>query len=307
MLKISKWASFMLVIGALVFLSSCGEDDPVPPSAFSYPATTIEVGVAGTLTPSAVTGDAPTFTLTDKGGATFLTIDATTGVISVPMESTTGLYNIVVTATNSAGSSTGAAALTIGVPAAFDPRGESIDWKYLMNQQAGFTLTGLDGVPELPFPSLTLPVGWPTGQETPEVLQTYFILTGIQQLLLEVPGDEACDEGNTTEMIVNNDLSLSSACTAGGPAAIGFSTISYANGGYVFTMLLQFTTDIALAYSIGGATIATFDDPFEARSYSAIQGTVDAYTTPTDFTSEETIQDFTTWATPTVDVVLEIL
>jgi hypothetical protein len=139
----------------------------------------------------------------------------------------------------------------------------------------------------------------------------YFLLTELEKLIFQVPGDEACGaaggNGDTLAFVVNNDLTLSSICNEADPQVIGTSSIAYLDGGFVFSLQLQFNEQIALPYVISNAVFADFTDPVTQRMYPSLQGRVNAFTTPTNLETEETVLDITSWATPPVDVVLEVL
>lgn len=310
--KASKWVLSVMMFTALVFISSCGGDDKedpvIPPADFTYTPTTVGIGEEGTVSPSAVAGDSPTFAITDFGEADdFISIDASTGVISVVKESSLGIYNVVVSASNSAGSASGTAEITIGLSEAFNPVGKTFEWQYFMNQSEDLTLTGLDGLPGMDFPEMTLPVGWPTASTTEEQMPAYLLFTGVAGMLFQAPGDEVCVTGNSLQFKVNEDLTLSAICSEGDPAVIGFAFVSFADDKFVFEPNLYFTETIALPYAIDGATFADFVDPLTQESYSSLQGRVNAFTIPTDLTDEDTMQDITTWTTPVVDVVLRVV
>ena len=300
---------------------------PVSPPGLSYSETTVAVGDEGLLTP-AVTGDAATYEITDHGGAKvgdndpFVSIDAATGVLSVAKESKTGTYSIKVKATNAGGTADATAELTIGANPNFDPVGKKFEWGLFMNRTADITLTGLDGVPGLPITDpVTLPTEWPTASTPVDDLWRYGLMTGIQELLLQVPGDEACgalepsENGDTLLIIINADLTVSTVCTtdAGGVGStvqIGVWEITFAEDKYMFTMQLDFLPGLSIPYQIDGANIGEFVDesePGNPVTYTVLQGTVINMTTPTDLATEETIQDFTKWEYPNVDVVLRLI
>jgi len=327
---ITHWKTTILAIALLfsvasvLVLSSCGGDDepepePIIPPGLSYTAATVAVGSTGTLTP-AVQGDAATYSITDNGDADFVTIDAGTGVLSVAAESTTGVYTVAVKATNSAGSADATVDITIGVNDDFDPTGKKLLWRYFINQDDDITLTGLDGeLLGLQIPSLQLPVGWPTEATPQEDLWQYFLLTEIERLIFQVPGDEACgalipeEGGDTLLIVVNSDLSLSTECTLndspGSSADIGISWISYAEGAFSYTISLVFIPEASLSvpYKIEGANFTDFTDPVEQTIYPALLGRVNAFTTPADFTNQAAMENPLNWKNPMVDVVLKVL
>jgi hypothetical protein len=296
--------------------------DPVIAPGLSYEAATVAVGSEGTVTP-AVTGDAATYEITSDDGATFVSIDASTGVLTVAKESKTGTYSVAVKATNAAGTADATAELTIGANPNFDPVGKKFEWTLFMNRTADITLVGLDGVPNLPITDpVTLPTEWPTANTPVDELWQYGLMTGIQELLLQVPGDEACgaldpsENGDTLLIIINADLTVSTVCTADGGAVgttvpIGVWEITFAEDKFMFTMQLDFLPGLSIPYQIDDAKIELFQDvysdPANPTAYDALQGTVINMTTPTDLATEETIQDFTKWSYPNVDVVLRII
>ncbi len=313
--KMTRWVFAIMVSSTLVFIASCGSDDdpPAPPvkPTISYPDTDVAIGSEGSVTP-AVQGDAATYSIKDDTGTKdFVTIDANTGILSVAKESVLGEYKVVITATNSAGSSDAVATITISISDDFNPVGKTLLWKYFINQEDGFTLKGMDGIPQMPFKEIILPVGWPTAETAQEDVWKHFVLTEIEGLIFQVPNDNTCSiSGDTLAFVVNEDLTLGAICTEGTPeTTIGTASISYKDDAFVFTLELVFddVIPIILPYNISNATMAEFTDPVDSRAYMAIQGTVNAFTTPTDLTDESTITDITSWATPKVDVVLEIL
>jgi hypothetical protein len=331
--EMSRWGLMLLAVTGLVFIYSCGGDDeepepdPIPPG-LSYAATTVAVGSTGTIA-AAVTGDAATYEITDDGGATFVTINANTGELSVAAESTIGVYSVVVKATNSAGTKDATAEITIGINEDFDPTGKTLLWKYWMNNTEGIVMENLNELPgqgDLPA-AIPIPVGWPGGtpfviDPATEGIEAYFTFPLVQGFLLQVPGDNVCsaldpeERGDTLLIIVNPDLTLSTTCrlkgenTTGSTVEIGTSTISYADGGFVWTLNLTLE-GVPVSYPLYNATIADFTDPLDPhftapsgtpRTFSSIQGTIDPYTTPTDF-----LDYLGSLAFPSVDVVLEIL
>jgi hypothetical protein len=331
--KTSKWVLTFMSITTLLFVASCGEEgdpepEPIkPPTAFTYPATTVAVGATGTVTPSAVTGDAPIFTITDAGEAAgFVSINAATGVLSVVAESTTGTYSIKVKAANSAGSVEVTAEITIGVNADFNPAGKSYLWRYFMNQSDDVIFKNLDGLDAgLPPGDTPLAKGWPAGWPdisgySEEELFPYLLLDGIQDMIFQVPGDDACSalapaesqRGDTLLLVVNSDLTLSTKCRlddsndAGATVELGTSQISYSGGKYYWTLNMTFQ-GIPIPFVIGDPqSVASFIDPLlDGATYPALTGTVDQFTTPTNFESETTI--LTSLTQIKVDVVLQVL
>lgn len=334
-LKTTIWAIALLFsVASVMVLSSCSEDDPPPPDPIiapgvSYAATTVAVGSEGSIA-AAVTGDAATYEITDDGDADFVTVNATTGELSVAAESTTGAYSVVVKATNSAGSSDGTAEITIGINEAFDPTGKGYLWQYFMNQDEPWTLSGLDGeVADQPFPSIDIPTGWPADWPTgnadwanPTYLPQYLALGLIADLLFQVPGDIACEAldpeegGDTLYFGVDDDLSLTTICHIGDDPGqsvlIGTSTISYADG--EFSWALNLESQIPITYIIDNPTAEEFVDPLDSfteqgapvpRVYPAIRGMVEEFTTPTNVFDEAAI--LTSLALKKVEVVLEVI
>ncbi len=329
-----------MTVTGLIFIYSCGggdeepEPEPIePPSGLSYEAKTIAVGAEGTLTPT-ISGDAATFEITNFGNTVDymdLTINANTGVISVPKETMTGIYSVEVTATNEEGSTMGTAEFTIGVNDNFDPTGKSLLWKYWMNNTADVVLENLNTLPGqegLP-PAIPIPAGWPGGtpfqiDPATEGLEAYFTFPLVQGFLLQVPGDNACaavvpeERGDTLLIIVNPDLTLSTMCrlkgenTTGSTVELGTSEIKYIEDVDGFVWFLNLTLEgTPVTYPIGNATIADFTDPLDPhftapsgtpRTFSSIQGTIGAYLTPTDFADY-----LGSLAFLNVDVVMEIL
>ncbi len=330
--QISKWGLMLLAVTGLIFIYSRGgedepEPDPVPPG-LSYEAKTLAVGSTGTIT-AAVTGDPATYAISDDDDAAFVSINANTGELSVAAESTTGVYNVVVKATNSAGTNEATAEITIGVNDDFNPTGKSLLWKYWMNNTADVVLENLNTLPGqggLPA-AIPIPAGWPGGtpfqiDPAAEGLEAYFTFPLVQGFLLQVPGDDVCsalapeERGDTLLIIVNPDLTLSTTCrlkgenTTGSTVEMGTSSISYADGGFIWTLNLSLE-GTPVTYPIGNATITDFTDPLDPhftapsgtpRTFSSIQGTIGAYLTPTDFSDY-----LGSLAFLNVDVVMEIL
>jgi len=157
---------------------------PNPPTV-TYSNTSVDLGGEFSVTPT-VAGDLPmTFAIEDAGGtANFVSIDENTGVLSIAKESVIGNYTVYVKVTNSAGSANTTAAVAISIPDDFNPVGKTLEWKFFFNQSQNKVLTGLDGVPALPYSALTLPVGVPTSSTPAEDLPDYFVLTEVQSILL---------------------------------------------------------------------------------------------------------------------------
>jgi len=304
------YLAMLILIGSAIIISSCSKDDPVVAPTLSYSDATVAVGEGGPVTPT-LSGDKATFSIVSAGDAEdFVLLNATTGEISVAAESVTGVYEVKIKATNSAGSSEATATITIGVNPAFNPVGKDLKWRYFINQEANFTLNGLDGdLVGLPIPFLTLPIGWPTANTPEEDVWQHFLLTQIERLIFQVPGDEACTKGDTLQFSVESDMTVKAICTEGGPAEIGTWKISYAAGQYSFEVNLVFSVDAGFAfpYVIENASFANFTDPETGASYNALMGRVNNFTTPTDFTSQATMTDITKLGTPQVDVVLQVV
>ena len=315
-LKSTIWAIALLFsVASVMVLSSCGDEsepepDPVAPTA-SYTDTEVSIGSEGELIATS-SGDTPiTWSIKDDGGAgDFVSINASTGTLSVAKESKIGEYAVVVNASNAAGNVDATANITIAISDDFDPRGKSLEWRLFMNQSENVELVGLDGIPDLPIANLVLPVGWPDASTPAEDLWKYGVMTGVQGLLLEVPGDEACTgSGDSKKLSIGEDLSVSVICSEGEPALVGTSAISYVDDKFVFTMEIDFIPGVSLPYQIDDARFEEFQDgytdPLNPTVYPALLGTVIGMTTPTDLTDENTIQDFTKWAYPNVDIVME--
>lgn len=323
-------------IALFLVLSSCSEseDPPEPPVAptLSYDDTEVAVGAEGSVT-ATKDGDAATYAISDDGGAAFVTVDAATGNLSVAKESTIGVYEVKVKATNEGGEVEATAKITIGINSAFDPTGKKMIWKYFMNYTPDIvmknlnTLPGLSDLPaEIPLPDDGFPEGWPTNINPADPLfSSYFILTGVQELLLQVPGDMACgalspaEQGDTLIVIVDEDLKLWTQCRADGGAAgtvveIGTSSISYANDGFVWAINTTIQGQ-PVTIAIADAVIADFVDPLhphysmpsmQGGMYSAVQGSVEQLLIPTNF---EDLEDLSKLELKfvTVDIVLEVL
>lgn len=333
-MKTTIWAIALLFsVGSVLVLSSCGEDDPAPPPdpvvapGVSYAATTVAVASTGSIV-AAVTGDAASYEITDDGGADFVTVDAATGELSVAAESTTGAYSVVVKATNSAGNSDGTAEITIGINGDFDPTGVGYTWQYYINQDDPWTMSGLDGIPELPIKEIEIPTGWPAGwpQLDPNVwneqtLLPYLALGAVADLLMQLPGDLACaaldpeEKGNTLYFALEEDFTMTTICTlndaAGSKAIIGNYSISWADSQY--SLALNFESQIPITYIIDISNSEDFIDPLEPagenepppRIYPALRGTVEEFTTPTNVFDEASI--LTSLALKKVEVILEVI
>lgn len=327
LLKSSKWVLAFMSVTALLFIASCGdESDPEPepikpPTAFTYLAKTVAVGAEGTVEPSAVTGDAPIFSITDAGDAAdFVTINASTGVLSVAAESTTGTYSVTVKAANSAGNAEGTAEITIGVNPDFDPTGKGYTWKYFINQSEPWTMSGLDGIPELPITEVEIPTGWPAGwpQLDPNdwnelTLFPYLAVTSVSDLLFQVPSDIACgaveESGDQLYFEIEDDLSLTTICHIGDvdgqTVIIGTSAISYADGKFSWALTLY--SQIEIIYIISDPTSETFTDPLDPAGptqFPAIRGMVEQFTIPTNIFDEAGI--LSSLSLKKVEVILEV-
>jgi len=328
LLKFTKWAFAASMVVALVFLTACPNKVP-DPILFSYTETTIEVGATGSITPEVITGDPATYAITDIGEADFVSINPNSGMLSVGTESTTGKYSVVVMATNEEESNTATANITIGVNDAFDPTGKNLIWKYWMNNTADVVMLNLNLLPgqEALPPAIPIPVGWPANWPAIDFLdpnlQSYFVFPTVQFFLMQVPGDNVCallepaEEGDTLLLLVNADLTVSTVCQGvdsapGTSVDLGTSSISYSGDAYSWTLDLTIE-GVPVSYEIGGAEFTTFTDPLDPhwtapggvpRTFPAIVGTVDQYTTPTDFHPDNYL---TSLQLLNVDVVLEIL
>ena len=337
-ISFTKWAFTAMAVMALVLVYSCSDDDdadpvePIEKVDFSYAQTDVEVGETATIAAVTQSMDAATFSITDDGGADFVTINANTGELAVGAESTTGSYTVAVQSINEGGTSNGTAEITITVNEDFDPSGKKVIWKYWINNTPDVvmynlnTLPGQEGLPaEIPIPT-GWPEGWPNINLADPMLPTYFTFPTVQFFLQQVPGDVSCEllepaeNGDTLLLIVNSDLTLSTICrnaedgSTGTTVDLGTSTIAYDGSGFSWTLNLTFIGGIPVTYEIGSAEIADFIDPLDPswfapsgtpRTYSAITGTVEAYQTPTDFLNDETY--LSSIQLLNVDVVLEIL
>ena len=326
-LKTTFWAlALLLSVASVMVISSCSDDseDPAIPPSFSYTDTSVEIGTTGDVVP-ALQGDLPiTWSIVNDGGtADFVTIDAATGTLQIAAESVLGEYMVKVKATNSGGSSEADAKITITISSAFDPRGLNLHWKYFFLNTPNTTFLNLnlidDSLPaEIVLPTGT-PDGWPDAINIADpMLPTYFIFTGIQEALMQVPGDDACQaleqkNGDTLLIVVNNDLTLSTVCPSGSPVEIGTSTISYVDGGYVWTLNTSLQ-GVPVTIAIAEAEIVdSYIDPLYPHysnpsgmggMYKAVVGNVAQYMTPTDFNPDNYL---TSIQLLDVDVVFEVL
>jgi len=325
--QISRWGLFLLAVTGLVFIYSCGEDDPEPVDApsITYAPATVAVGTSDDI-PAASNGDPATaFAFKSPTDVPlFVSISSTTGVITVAAESTTGAYDVVVVATNEGGSTEATASITISVNASgFDPTGKSLLWRYFMNKTAGVVLENLNTLPgqgDLPA-AIPIPNEWPGGNDfvidpTTAGIEAFFTFTVVQGFLLQVPGDDVCaalspaEKGDTLLVIVNPDLTLSTTCrnddgSTGSTVELGPSVISYDGSNYIWTINLSLQGN-PIPYAITIIDEADFTEYDFAtgapRTFPSIQGTVAAFTTPTDF------EDYLgSLAFLEVDVVFEIL
>ncbi len=314
-INITKSLLGMMIIAALVFIASCGsKEDPIqPPANVGYSNVEVEVGEAQDVAPATTGIDGtPSFSIDDDGGADFLSIDSSTGVLTVGKESTTGSYTVKIKITNSAGSTTTSLVVKVNVPTAFNPVGKKLLPMYFMNQTSNIQLIGLTGIPGLPFDTLDVPVGWPPAGTPPDQLMPYMLFGELTKIIWQVPGDNVCSiAGDTTLIVVQGDFTLSTDCSEGTPdSKTGDWSISYKEGtGYIFTLTFIFdaTNNIVIPYAIGGAEFVVFSDPILTQDYAALHGTVDAFTTPTDYTDESTLTNPLTWKTPTIEVVMMVL
>ncbi|MBO6515742.1 MAG: DUF4958 family protein [Bacteroidia bacterium] len=124
MRKYSLISLTLLLFAGSAFLSSCNPDEETPvvtvkPSDLSYTPNTVSIKEGSSATSSApeVQGTAPiSFSITtapDAGGA--ITVDASTGVITVSETTAAGTYKVSVDASNSAGSTSFTDAFTVEV------------------------------------------------------------------------------------------------------------------------------------------------------------------------------------------------
>ena len=307
------------ILFSLLFISSCSDDDedPVPdPLApkVEYDNMTVDLGGEFSTTPTVLEGDSITYAIKDAGGAKdFVSIDTNTGTLSVGKESTIGTYTVIVTASNSVGSSEAGAGIEITVPDNFNPIGMTLEWKFFINQSDSIKLVGLDGVPELPYTELDLPKGFPDSSTPEEDVPDHFVLTSVQAIMLQQPGNIFCTLGNSLKFTVDDDLNLHAVCTEGEPILIGYSTISYEEDQYHYNLEFMFDQSgtVRINYDISNALFASFSDPWSdpqnPRDYNALQGQVKEFVTPTDWSTSESISDVEKLTTAMVDVVLEVV
>ena len=336
-ISFTKWAFTAMAVTGLVLVYSCSDDDDADPEQpiekvdFQYADTDVEVGESATIAPATTSMDAATWTITDGGGAGFVTINANTGELSIGAESTTGSYTVSVQSSNEGGTSNGQANITIIVNEDFNIAGKSLLWKYWMNNTPDVVmynlnlLPGNEGVPaEIPL-TVGWPAEWPNINYADPMLSAYFTFPTVQYFLMQVPGDDACaaetneaESGDTLLFIVNNDLSLSTICRdtvnnePGTTVDLGMSTISYLDGGFVWSMDLTLQ-GVPVTVAIGDAVIEDFTDAMDphwsmpslqGRTFSAVTGNVAQYMTPTDFHPDNYLSSIQLLD---VDVVFEIL
>ncbi len=332
-ISFTKWAFTAMAVFGLVLVYSCSDDpepeQPIEKVDFTYAATDVEVGETTTIAPATQGMDPATWTITDDGGADFVTINANTGELSVGAESTTGSYTVAVQSSNEGGTSNGTAAITITVNADFDIAGRNLIWKYWMNNTPDVAMINLNLLPGQESLPDTIPLttgwpdGWPVINPADPTLPFYFTFATVQYFLMQVPSDDACaaldpaEEGDTLLLMVNNDLSLSTTCQGvdsapGTVVDLGTSTISYSGGAFVWTLNLTLQ-GVPVTVAIGDAVIEDFIDPLdphwsapslEGRTFSAVTGNVPQYMTPTDFHPDNYLSSIKLLD---VDVVLEIL
>ncbi len=335
-ISFTKWAFTAMAVTGLVMIYSCSDDEgepenPIEKVDFTYADTDTEVGETTTIAPATTGMDPATWSIIDDGEADFVTINANTGELTVGAESTTGSYTVSVQSSNEGGTSNGTAEITIIVNADFDLAGKNLIWKYWMNNTADVVLYNLNLLPgqealpdEIPIPT-GWPADWPNINLADPMLPTYFVFPTVQYFLMQVPGDDACaaqtneaESGDTLLVIVNNDLSLSTVCRdtvnnePGTTVDLGTSSISYSDGGFVWTMELTLQ-GVPVTVAIGNAVIEDFTDPLDPsweapsgvpRTFSAVTGNVAQYMTPTDFHPDNYLSSIQLLD---VDVVLEIL
>jgi len=320
--QLSRWGLVMAGITALLFIYSCGSDDPEPVNApsITYADTTVPVGTSQDI-PAASAGD-PATSFAFKNAAdvpAFVSIIASTGVITVAAESTTGAYDVVVVATNDGGSTEATASITVSVNSSgFDPTGKSLLWKYFMNKTADVVLENLNTLPgqgDLPA-AIPITDEWPGGTDfiidpLTEGIEAYFVFNLVQGFLLQVPGDDACQalegaNGDTLLIVVNNDLTLSTVCPSGNSVELGPSLISYDGSNYIWSLNLSLDGNpipYVITIKNDGVDFTEYDfGTGTPRTFTSIQGTIPSYTTPTDFTDY-----LGSLAFLEVDVVFEIL
>ena len=336
-ISFSKWVFTAMAVFGLVLVYSCSDDEeeepenPIEKVDFTYAQTDVEVGETATIAAATQSMDQATFSITDDGGADFVSINANTGELTVGAESTTGSYTVAVQSSNEGGTSNATADITITTNVDFDLAGKSLLWKYWMNNTSDvvfYNLNLLPGQGALPD-SIPIPTGWPA--DWPNInladpmLPSFFVFPTVQNFLMQVPGDDACaaqtneaESGDTLLFIVNNDLSLSTICRdtvnnePGTTVDLGTSSISYADGGFVWTMQLTLQ-GVPVTVAIGEAVIEDFTDPLDPsweapsgmpRTFSAVTGNVAQYMTPTDFHPDNYLSSIQLLD---VDVVFEIL
>ena len=286
---------------------------PLPPTV-TYDNVTVDLGGEFEITPTTA-GDTPmTFAIEDAGGtAEFVSIDENTGVLSVGKGSTIGNYTVHIKVTNSAGSINTTAVIAISIPDDFNPVGKTLEWKFIVNQSENIKLVGLNGVPEMEISELVLPIGWPTSSTPAENVSDHFVLSEVQSLMLQQPGNIFCFKGNTLKFSVDENLNLHAICSEGDPILIGYSNISYKNDQFVYSLDLLFNDSgtLRIKYDIEGATFASFSDswtdPANPKEYTALQGNVKEYVTPSDWSTSESISDVNKLITTVADVVLEVI
>jgi hypothetical protein len=334
-ISFTKWAFTAITVVGLVFIYSCSDDpeeepeQPIEKVDFAYAATDVEVGETATIAPATTSMDAATWSITDDGGADFVTINANTGELSVGAESTTGTYTVSVQSSNEGGTSNGSAEITIILNADFDLAGKNLLWKYWINNTPDVAMINLNMLPgqEALPDTIPLTTGWPEGWPminlADPTLPFYFIFPTVQYFLMQVPGDDACaaldpaEEGDTLLLMVNADLTLSTHCknpdkTPGTVVDLGTSSISYSGGAFVWTLNLTLQ-GVPVTIAVGDAVIEDFTDPMDPhweapsgnpRTFSAVTGNVAQYMTPTNFDPEKYLESIQLLD---VDVVFEIL
>ena len=182
--------------------------------------------------------------------------------------------------------------------------------QYFMNMEDGVTLVGLSGIPGLPVDTVQLPTGWPPAGTPDDDMLPYMVLTGIGQMLYEVPLDRVCDDYDMPVYLVNDDFTLSAICSEGADPSddAGTFTISFKDGEFVFTMNLKFDDAIPpIAYAIGGAVFETFKDPLTDAEYPALHGVIQDFTMPSDYSTEDAMKNPASWINPEVEVVFEVV
>ena len=314
-LNLTRFSLYLFAFVSIILCTSCGDDDeedPILPN-IRYADTDVQLGTEGTISPTAQ-GVGLVYEIKDAGDAEdFVSINANSGVITVGKESKLGSYNVAILAYNELGESESVASIEITLNDNFNPVGKTFEWKFFINQSENVVLKGLDGLPELPISEMLLPIGLPDESTPAQEFPTYFVFTEMQKILLERLAQLLCPDGTSLRFTTDENLEMFGICNDGTLIPIGKSEIKFKDDQFVYVLdvLFEASGDFRIQYKVDNAVFTTFNDaytdPDNPLEIDAVVGTVNKYTTPTDFTSSTTLADVSKIVNPTVDLVLEVI